>query len=776
MRNLRNSRNSLINFPSDALPPTATTWDAASDSLICAFGPSQESAVIEVKRFGKDCVSPDGATLIASWDAPSPLPDLPVDIVLSLQYFADTATICLILAGGDLVIVREEPLPGEDLIEIVGSVDAGISAAAWSPDEELLALSTRADTFIFMTRDFESIANNTLSPDDVKVSAHVSVGWGKKETQFHGKRAKAMRDPTVPEHIDEGLLSAFDGRETTITWRGDGQYVAINAVTSSNRRMLRMYSREGVLDSVSEPVDGLEGALSWRPAGNLMATIQRLKDRVDVVFFERNGLRHGQFTLRLGPEDMQSWASAISVKWNSDSTVLAVCFKDRVQLWTMGNYHYYLKQEIFLTSLNQSSSPVQAAWHPEKALHLGLFSDSALQALTYTFVVSGSSSAPPQDLGLSAVIDGRTLKVTPLRIANVPPPMAFSEIDLQGNAVDVAVSRSASRIAVLHTESVSVYKCNFAIKPVSHPELVGIYDVPTTNARQIAFSGDDQLAVVCSEASSAVDTIHQIDLTSEIVSLPYDAPGKVASIFPRADHENICFEDALGNCYEVESFDESTSALQSQHLVKLPIHCPSVEIWNDTEQTIVFGLSANGTLYAFGKTVDSPTSEERLQVRNCTSFLVTPAHLIFTTTQHLIKFVHLHTGDLEVPLDEPEKDERCRSMERGAKLVSVMPTAFSLVLQMPRGNLETIYPRALVLAGIRRSIAAKDYKTAFFACRNHRVDMNILHDYAPKQFMASVLLFVKQLKKVEHIDLFLSQLRFVSFCTREWRNSDMIQG
>lgn len=78
---------------------------------------------------------------------------------------------------------------------------------------------------------------------------------------------------------------------------------------------------------------------------------------------------------------------------------------------------------------------------------------------------------------------------------------------------------------------------------------------------------------------------------------------------------------------------------------------------------------------------------------------------------------------------------------------------------MPRGNLETIYPRALVLAGVRRSIAAKDYKTAFLACRSQRVDMNILYDHAPQQFMLSVGLFVDQIKKIEHIDLFLSSLR-----------------
>ena len=114
---------------------------------------------------------------------------------------------------------------------------------------------------------------------------------------------------------------------------------------------------------------------------------------------------------------------------------------------------------------------------------------------------------------------------------------------------------------------------------------------------------------------------------------------------------------------------------------------------------------------------------------------------------------------LEIPSDTPETDERCRSIERGARLVTVMPSIFALVLQMPRGNLETIYPRALVLAGIRDNINKKNYKNAFLACRNHRVDMNILHDHASQQFRSNVSLFIDQVKKVEHIDLFLSQLR-----------------
>lgn len=337
--------------------------------------------------------------------------------------------------------------------------------------------------------------------------------------------------------------------------------------------------------------------------------------------------------------------------------------------------------------------------------------------------------------------------------------MAFSEIDLPENAVDVAVNRSATRIAVLHKRSVSLYKCNFAIKPVEHPALIRHLSMPETVARQIAFAEEDQITVLYSERNYLVDKVCRLSSEAEIVSSLEDMPSGIASLFPQMDYSKTCFEDMDGGVFELDDSQQPEVGSLCQRIAKLPTYCPTLEVWQDADQVMTFGLSSNGTLYGLSKATDSGTFQERLQIRNCTSFLVAPAHLIFTTTQHLLKFVHLHQGELDIPSDEPEKDERCRSIERGAKLVAVMPTAFSLTLQMPRGNLETVYPRALVLAGIRKSIANKDYKMAFFACRNHRVDMNILHDYAPQQFMANVLIFVKQLRKPEHIDLFLSQLR-----------------
>ena len=381
MRNLRNIRRSPIECP-PSLELTAVALDVASDSVICAFGPTKENPLLELKRWKRyeKTFQP-----IASWDAPCPLPDLDCDEILDLQYFPDTCTACLVLAGGDLIVVREEPESGEEKIEIVGSVDAGISHAAWSPDEELLAVITNASTLLYMTRDFENVTDVTLVSDDLNISNHVSVGWGKKETQFKGKQARALRDPTMPETVDEGVLSDYDAKNTTISWRGDGAYLAVNSIESGARRVIRVYSREGTLDSVSEPVDGLVGALSWRPAGNLLAGIQLRDSLAQVVFFERNGLRHGQFNLRLSKEEVNTWGPSINLKWNVDSSVLAVCFIDRIQLWTMSNYHYFLKQEIFAFSKGPTKKPLLLKWHPEKPLEFTLSSKGGKESAYTVF-------------------------------------------------------------------------------------------------------------------------------------------------------------------------------------------------------------------------------------------------------------------------------------------------------------------------------------------------------------------------------------------------------
>ncbi|KAF4963031.1 hypothetical protein FSARC_8919 [Fusarium sarcochroum] len=742
MRNLRNIRFGQCH----RAHVTATCWDPEKDEVLCAAGPTEESSGIELLRItGDQNIS---VRTVASWDAPSPTPDLLVDRVVSLQYLSGSTTTCLVLEGGDIITVQEDEFSGQDAhIEIVGSIDAGISAARWSPDEELLIVVTKENNVIFMGSTFDPVAEITMTVEDLNASKHVSVGWGKKETQFQGRGAKAMRDPTIPEKVDEGLPSAQEDGTTTISWRGDGAYVAINSVQEGSRRVVRVYSREGELDSASEPVDGLEGTLSWRPAGNLMAGIQRLSNRIDVVFFERNGLRHGEFTLRSSSGPVEAH-ERIRLEWNSDSTVLAVIYTDMIQLWTMGNYHWYLKQEIPIEVKSTCLS-----WHPEKALRFAAASTSNVLVAEHIFYTARGSCQPPHDNGAVAVIDGETVKLTPFRTVNVPPPMSMFEITASAAVVDVAFGRNNASFAVLHRKGIDVYEW-----PVKNGR-----SIKPQVSKKVAF---DETAVpgynTVLRIAAVGDSFHYFGFEEEkgFVQRSVQASGEGEASIATVDSQEVLvattsYQD--DNVFEGYGQDNSGKLFQINEIgneiipIQFQTQLPWFEISKVDDEIVAFGLSRNGHIYA----------NSRLLAKNCTSFIVTPSHLIFTTNNHLVKFVHLsaNVDELEVPADDPETDERCRSVERGSRLVTAIPANMSIVLQMPRGNLETVFPRAMVVAGIRNLIDEKNYARAFSYCRTQRVDMNILYDHQPEQFLANVGLFLDQIPDVAHIDLFLSSLR-----------------
>ncbi|CAJ0550418.1 Ff.00g103480.m01.CDS01 [Fusarium sp. VM40] len=742
MRNLRNLRFGQCQRAN----VTATCWDPEKDQVLCVAGPTEESSGIELLRVtGDQDVS---VRTVASWDAPNPTPDLLADRVVSLQYLSGSATACLVLEGGDIVTVQEDEFSGQDAyIEIVGSIDAGIAAARWSPDEELLIVVTKENNVIFMGSSFDPVAEIAMTVEDLNASKHVSVGWGKKETQFQGRGAKAMRDPTIPEKVDEGLPSVHEDGATTISWRGDGAYVAINSVQEGSRRVIRVYSREGELDSASEPVDGLEGALSWRPAGNLMAGIQRLPDRIDVAFFERNGLRHGEFTLR-SPSGTVGAHEKIRLEWNSDSTVLAVIYKDMIQLWTMGNYHWYLKQEIPI-----EASSACLSWHPEKALRFAAASTTQVLVAEHIFYTARGLCLPPHDNGAVAVIDGETVKLTPFRTVNVPPPMSMFEITASAAVADVAFGRDNTSFAVLHRKGIDVYewpvKNGRSIKPqISKKVTFDEMASPGYNTSlRIAAVSDAFHYFAYEEEKGFVQRSVQAAGEGEASTTPVNTQELLVATTSYQDDKSF---EGYGQDNSGKLFQITESGNENLH-VQFQTQLPWFEISKVDEEIVAFGLSRNGHIYA----------NSRLLAKNCTSFIVTPSHLIFTTNNHLVKFVHLaaNVDELEVPADDPETDERCRSVERGSRLVTTLPANMSIVLQMPRGNLETVFPRAMVIAGIRNLIDNKNYARAFSYCRTQRVDMNILYDYQPEQFLANVGLFLDQIPDVAHIDLFLSSLR-----------------
>lgn len=174
----------------------------------------------------------------------------------------------------------------------------------------------------------------------------INVGWGSKSTQFHGSLGKAAAKQPVASSSSASPTSwshPTDDGLPVITFRGDGAYFAISSLdayssSSLARRQIRIYSRDPSagfvpkLSATSEYLPGLEGALSWRPSGNLMSGIVRYgheggatgrEGKWDIAMIERNGLRHGGFELREEPRTWQD-GRIRGIKWNADSEVLAI--------------------------------------------------------------------------------------------------------------------------------------------------------------------------------------------------------------------------------------------------------------------------------------------------------------------------------------------------------------------------------------------------------------------------------------------------------------------
>ncbi|KAH0829046.1 IKI3 family-domain-containing protein [Lanmaoa asiatica] len=82
----------------------------------------------------------------------------------------------------------------------------------------------------------------------------------------------------------------------------------------------------------------------------------------------------------------------------------------------------------------------------------------------------------------------------------------------------------------------------------------------------------------------------------------------------------------------------------------------------------------------------------------------------------------------------------------------------SLVLQMPRGNLETINPRPLVMKVVKADLDAGQWKKAFASCRKHRIDLSIIVQHNQDAFMAGVSEFVDQVQDVDYVNLFLTNV------------------
>uniref|UniRef100_A0A3Q3F7Y9 Elongator complex protein 1 n=1 Tax=Labrus bergylta TaxID=56723 RepID=A0A3Q3F7Y9_9LABR len=723
----------------------------------------------------------------ASLTAEGFLPEDGSGEVVGLQELAELESACLATAGGDVILFNLNTCK----LECVGSVDSGLTSMCWSPDEELVILTTGQETIIMMTKDFEPITEVGIHQDDFGEGKFITVGWGKKETQFHGSEGKQAAQKKIQEVQP---AAAWDDRRPRVTWRGDGQLFAVSAVCpQTGARKVRVWNREGVLQATSETINGLEQALCWKPSGSLIASTQRHPNKHSVVFMEKNGLLHGDFTLPFSKDQ----ATVKDLLWNSDSTVLAVWLEDMtagedkqvntyIQLWSVGNYHWYLKQSLDFGRDSQKA-PVCVCWDPERPLRLHVVS-SNWTCITYDWgwTTERSPGLDATDNANVAVIDGDKILMTTFRQCVVPPPMCSFELQMTSPVNQVTFlcrPQRTNQLAALTSDGrISVYRQG--MKATVRTVCVGFFFTPFILQLQkiryeVTVHQDEPLALrqlLWLEDELFVGVSPGLLPTSSTLLMLRSAPDADDTLTVRSAGSEVEVDGIVISTVHCSQTGTVALQLEDGQIRKLLWDRPelSVEEWRDSSgcsinfpvpcvQTALCSIS--GEDYLLGLTDRSHLYAGDTELAsNISSFAVCNDFLLITTHSHTCRCLQLSAlsiKGLQVALasDGVQNDETLRRVERGSRIVTVVPQDTRVILQMPRGNLETVHHRALLLAQLRKWLDGLRFRDAFESMRKLRINLNFIYDHNPKVFLENIKTFITQLNSINHVNLFLTELK-----------------
>ena len=184
--------------------------------------------------------------------------------------------------------------------------------------------------------------------------------------------------------------------------------------------------------------------------------------------------------------------------------------------------------------------------------------------------------------------------------------------------------------------------------------------------------------------------------------------------------------------------------------------------------SLIIGLSSRYRLYCGERLISSATSSYGISIQH--QFLIhvtlgSQPKMRFLPISTLSNFDPLMGSDENAALDGYEP----RSVERGSRLVAIFPNTPNVVVQMPRGNLECISPRALALPYVMTKIRDQDYVIALDIMRRQRIDTNLIVDLDPDAFLekGGAEIFISQVQKIDNINLFLSSL--IDIDTTLWK-------
>eukprot|EP00288_Rhodomonas_lens_P013321 CAMPEP_0177706240 /NCGR_PEP_ID=MMETSP0484_2-20121128/9121_1 /TAXON_ID=354590 /ORGANISM="Rhodomonas lens, Strain RHODO" /LENGTH=1245 /DNA_ID=CAMNT_0019217691 /DNA_START=54 /DNA_END=3791 /DNA_ORIENTATION=- len=670
--------------------------------------------------------------------------------ILGMHCMPELDSIVITCTDGTLLLLNMD----EQSFEPVGDLEGGILCSSVSPDGELLLCLTATGTMIVFNSEWDVLVEKEL-----------------------------------------GASERPAGDRPTVAWCADGLKFALLDTRASGKRFVSVFDRNCVLEAKSEDFEGVGSGLAFSPDGALIATSQQHSQRHDIIFFEPNALRHYEFTL---PEHSAS-CSVSALQWNADGTLLSLCLRDvkrgsetldALQIWRRSNYHWYLKYEVVSDAAGAPRHACACVWD-ESDPFSALLSVGSAGIERWTFDAeyqtsiaaqqppdTSSASEQPPDLCVVASIDGQRLLLTPLGKMIVPPPMCAAAASFPAPITSLAWG-PGGRLAVVTSDG-SLHQCE---PPFLNAAQAGWEVAPQIEALhalrargkdlfQLAWASERLLLAVSEEGARLVPLILPSDKGSnEVLGSAKTAgaqdeklPGGVRRLLRESGSGKCVAQLEDGSVVVLEedprtrtaapaSASSSSSSSPSSGLVqrrvgKLGAQCRWV------------ALLPGGGVLGQTRRLKLLLGEEAV-LEGVSSVCVHDRFLLCTSTANKLLILPLEgaTQRKEGGWKEGWKgEEDARFVERGTVLVGAARGGHKVVLALPRGNLEVVMPRVLVLHTVCATLDKGEFEPALRLMRAQKVDMNLTHDHNPAAFLQALPTLVRQASP-HLLSLLISALR-----------------
>ncbi|XP_050429932.1 elongator complex protein 1 [Adelges cooleyi] len=649
-------------------------------------------------------------------------PHLVIDLKTTETYKAqDVKIVCYIYnppwdsflvscSNGDVILIQE------NIVEIAYNCEQPANHLMCSPDYERFVLISENGQVTVVTECFDVLNNFNVKEILLTEQQLVNVGWGKKETQFHGSEGKNKR--IVKEIVGDGIDA---DNAINICWRPDSMFFAVGYFnTTNNLRTIKIFNRDGILQYISEPLPGIKAVLSWKTSKDLMSFPQQTDEKYLISFMEKNGLKHGEFVI---PSELE----VNQILWNHDSSIMCLHCEysgkiDCLLMLTCTNYQWQIKK--WMTFKHKI---IAAKWLPTNNLQL-ITVNGVTTMLHWIETLSTSSSGT---LDWVAVIDHCSILLTPFKEVIIPPPMYHLKLTLDKPIDSVLflphnLRKNGNNICVVcNDRSIHFYeyKKEF-MKKISVNNItdtVGLidhwfwYDENTLLFSLSELSDIHHICILVFDADNKNITKHTV--CQPVIGVTNHTRGALVQL----SDGDVLLWNAMTN--KIEPY------------ASLPEECTCIRVMEDK----IYALGVSKRLFENDKVI----------LNNIESFCLRyPFVLAVTLNQRLIAY--------NINPSKDDNDEYQRRVETGSTIIIV--TGNSVILQLPRGNLETIRPRPLTILSAINFIVERKYLMAFELLRKERINLNVLCDLDPAKFIKDLSEFINQVKDSSWISLFITEL------------------